>query len=463
MRALRTCVCLLGLVPGVLPGCCPSFERLPVLDEAGAPASVLDEVEEAIRTFAGWTGRDGVCVPGIALVDEVDEEGDRGLYQTPILPIRVQADAEPVGEVVLHELCHALDFDEGIVADHRVPFAAEAGRVTTFDEDAERFAEICAEGPPPVGELAVLEACGIQSPFGALLRDVVFTGYADDPVTIAGPVTLREVGSPLLDGEGVVGLGSWEDELLFVVVRADYGHDLVRYDPIAGTSARIGVPDAVYGSSRVELVPGAPPSLWVDGQLYTLDPATDTLVPTPLPDLGDDVEDIVVAGDRVLYTDADHTALFAASLDDGAPIDLPHAPAPAWSWLVGVAGGRVVGEGRVADDTVLFTWDVAADAWATHDLPDRLVGDNGGAALADGRVARLDTLDLSPWPRPFEIGPLVAADAAGVQVLLVHDLDGGTTVHLSCTGDAPHLSNLAGAGGRLWTWDAGALHEVVLP
>ncbi|MES2644621.1 MAG: hypothetical protein V4850_34355 [Myxococcota bacterium] len=448
----------------VLAGCCPTFAQMDVIDHADAPADLLAEVRRSIDTFAAWTGRDGVCVASVEVVDVVDDEGNGGDYRGRGAPIRMRADMD-VDHVIQHELCHALDFEERLAPPHYDLLEAAAGE-DGADLD-EEFAKVCDGGPPPLGEIALLEACGIESPLAAVLRDEVYRAYVDAPVTIAGPPALREVARPF--GENaVVELGPWLDELLFVVQTPDGADELVRFDPIDATvRARIPLPAAAAGSPW-HIPSDDVPRFGTGRQTWAVTADRTAIVAAPLPGYAtlDHATSPIVAGGRVHYTDSDRTALRVASLEDGAELPGPGGfiPSfePAFTWAVAANADGLVIAGQVDSRRggTLATWSPTENTWSGRDLADGLDGDRG-ALLSGGRVARLELVEFSPWPRELEI-PLTMA-AASIAVLVVHGPDGHATVYTSCPDAGPILSSIHGAGGRLWTWHSGAIYEVVLP
>lgn len=162
---------------------CPAFEDLVVTgDESGEIASVVAE-------FAAWTGRDGVCVPRIDVVEVVADDADvAGRFVAPGEPIEIAASNGSVARVVRHELCHALDAVEGLADPLAGTLDADAVDPVRYADDelrrAEAFALVCEAGPAEVDFAAALEArCGVPAdPAAVAVREPV---YPDAPAPAA--------------------------------------------------------------------------------------------------------------------------------------------------------------------------------------------------------------------------------------------------------------------------------------
>src|SRR4051812_2349743 len=106
------------LLSTLLACTCTSFDDMDVVDATrdGASADFLGEISRAIDDFASWTGRDGVCVPGVRVVDHVDMMVPEftGKYQGAHEPIRIDPESEHPYTSIVHELSHGLDHREDI-------------------------------------------------------------------------------------------------------------------------------------------------------------------------------------------------------------------------------------------------------------------------------------------------------------------------------------------------------------
>ena len=64
---------------------CPTFDALPVENPDGlGTAEEVGIVAAAIAEFAGWTGREGVCVDRVEIIEAIDwrPEAATGLYRS---------------------------------------------------------------------------------------------------------------------------------------------------------------------------------------------------------------------------------------------------------------------------------------------------------------------------------------------------------------------------------------------
>ena len=154
------------LLAGCQPDCTP-FDQMAVDDPDGLLVpSARWGIEAAISDFAAWSGRDGVCVPGIKVVDDRDHWW-AGYYVDPGVPIRVGPHPYLTYDITLHELCHAVDELEVLVEDH--PRLFHEGLVEDEDYNgarlrrAEGFARLCDDGPADPGLATRLQAeCGME-------------------------------------------------------------------------------------------------------------------------------------------------------------------------------------------------------------------------------------------------------------------------------------------------------------
>lgn len=132
---------------------CPTLDETVVTDPNGVTSSdVLEQARTTVLNFADWTGRDSVCVEEVRFVSGLTTQyGEAaGSYDENL--IQIDADFFDPDEIILHELCHALDHMEGISWDNRGLFPT--GELTVNYPGDERkkteevFARACAEGPP---------------------------------------------------------------------------------------------------------------------------------------------------------------------------------------------------------------------------------------------------------------------------------------------------------------------------
>lgn len=238
---------------------CVAFEDMTVFDPDDlAGADMTTEIEAAIMDFAAWTGREGVCVPGVEIVADVPEDDPDnpkvGTYEGPHDRILVQADATlSTRDITVHELCHALDYDEDL--EESWPEGAfTAGSVDPdLDYDSvdtrthEAFARACAGGPTDLVVAAALDTqCGRLELTAAdvYISTTVYPAYATttfDPTPFTVTIDARPV--DIDPRYAIYGAAGYDGEVLVLVDWYDPGLDgyrvgVLRLDP--GTGSLLG-------------------------------------------------------------------------------------------------------------------------------------------------------------------------------------------------------------------------------
>lgn len=401
----------------LLSGCaCPAFEDIEVTTTATdaaelAPTEATGLVEDALATFAAWTAREGVCVDEVTVADRVSVMRGAawysvgGVYRPAARRIELKA-APGIEESALHELCHALDADERLTAQHRdlldTTIVPDSDLYVTEDERlVEAFAYTCQEGPVGLGVAgAVAEACGddLVGERARFFRDVVFPGFAQ-----AGDV---EVGTPLDAPTWHTGLGlattahvevfeMGADDAGFLVLTREYRETaeppevrLRRYD--ADTQASLGsvalpLPaDMETWEADAALVPTDTGRAWVavrEGDTVLVDP--DAGVALDLDGTSWPPAAAIVGG---VYYGATPDGLFAADVATGARVDLPDEGLPAGAIDEVFLAGADVGV-RVGDTVARLVngrWEAAPP----------LDGVSGPPVVRDGALSfRADTGD----------------------------------------------------------------------
>jgi hypothetical protein len=185
-----------------MAGCgCPTFAEMEVVDEADAGAAKLALVRDTIDSFAAWTGREGVCVPGVTLVpsDDARLDGFAGMYDGTNEPILISAEAADLPRTTRHELCHGLDEREEL---------NDPGLFPPGTVEGEAFADACERDPTLGIESMVFAACGVfrTTAGDAFLRTVVYPNTPEQvprraAVTFVPRVDLDEAGDDWRVGE----------------------------------------------------------------------------------------------------------------------------------------------------------------------------------------------------------------------------------------------------------------------
>jgi hypothetical protein len=208
-------------------GCgCPEFDEMEVGDPDGA-LSPWDKVtvQAGIADFERWSGLDGVCVPEVSVVAEINGGLASGRYYGPHQAIEVISGAGPTTTV--HELCHAWDFEHGGASEENLRLFP-VDRIDPFryrtrsSQVRESFARICERGP--YGQdviLALEEECGVELRHPAMdfVLDEVFVKAerTREPARLTPftPMT-RSIGSYI--GQGTLrGAASGQDFVVLLV------------------------------------------------------------------------------------------------------------------------------------------------------------------------------------------------------------------------------------------------------
>ncbi len=186
--------------------------RVPITGGSDAQRTLI---AQEVVAFELWAGAGRVRLTSIEIEEDLTEMPDyRGVYNTLPERVRIRADV-PDGElreVVRHELCHAIDFQERLLADPHPAFdalvaAAKAdpdhplSGASDDDDDrswrTEALAYACQEGP--IGAAALTHPCEGDDPIYAEIGEFLL-----DRIWSASTRTDRS--SPFaLDGV----LGSW--------------------------------------------------------------------------------------------------------------------------------------------------------------------------------------------------------------------------------------------------------------
>ncbi len=177
-------------------------------------AMELDEPEALgpiVADFAAWSGRDGVCVPSVLVVPLID--GERviaGQYQGAGAPILLK-EAPDYRVSLFHELCHALDQEEGLSegdpdpGDVIDPIAYPSPELRR----KEAFAQVCGRGPAAVSfEDALAARCDLVVDEAlARVRAVAFPEAPPDPRVTVGPDPTRATLDGLAEGDLLAAAG----------------------------------------------------------------------------------------------------------------------------------------------------------------------------------------------------------------------------------------------------------------
>lgn len=393
------------MLPLLVACACPTFDDMVVEDVDGTASSeTVDAARAALASFAAWTEDEGVCVPGIDLVDDVAEplfldEGYAagGEYRGRRRTIRISTQfPSMVGTSTFHELCHATDKLEGHADALAWPEVADRAIYEGEDARNEDFAMACQGGAPDVVlDTALVERCGAEpllDDVDRYLADVVFPG--------APRMDLAQGELALTDREW-----TWEGVPSYALLldAAPYDGGVALLELRAGTLL-VEVRDATLAEVRATVVletgvdnaegafVPADEGLFVrvltmvvaDGSFswsqHTLgvDPPTWSWWTLPV----DDALDLAALSDGVAYALDPEWYLHAWTLD-GGEVDVPQPPTLADPLGMFPTEGGV----GIVDAAALHVLDADAGAWKTTSLLPRVA--TAWADLGGGRVVVL--------------------------------------------------------------------------
>lgn len=375
----------------MMAGCadCPSFDHMEVFDRD----RVADGVTEhsalfALQDFARWTGREGVCVSRIDLVETMPV-GVAGRYWGPGEPIEVLVGAPEMENTLLHELGHAIDHEEDHVGRYPDLFPpADRDPVDYISSNTlrqETFADTVAMGVIDLDFRQVLiDECGIDSTWTdatAYVQAEIYSAREPSPA-LGHRLGLSRIEGPeltgLRDDASILDMVGYDGELLLLMGGRRYAgreiHDwvvpvqverqVVRVDPSTGAVLdHIDLPPA-------EARFGASPAMWfasTEGRpvvvvndtttrMYELEPKAGTVRGMPsihMPPFWQVPVAILDSGDRRLAFFPSHwddlPSLHAVDLDSGEALDLEMYQED-WGMTVYVQGLWPVG-GRLLMDS----------------------------------------------------------------------------------------------------------------
>jgi len=169
---------------------CHSWDEVKIVDRADRDdTEAVAIIADALVTFAAWTGRETTCVDKVKVVEKLEINGRKvsGQYSSSSsnISIRYRKNERYLGDVTLHELCHAVDHEEGYPSlDHAEALEPYTKGLndelyeTADGRTLEAFANICEEGPQlhPLWR-QVEDYCGddILDPAYRAVHELMFT------------------------------------------------------------------------------------------------------------------------------------------------------------------------------------------------------------------------------------------------------------------------------------------------
>ncbi len=218
----------------VFAGCSPCGPWSEILIDASAssdPAASEKTVRIGMDQLVGWTGRESSCVSSVVLVDELKSEGLKvnGSFQpdSALVSLESALESAPLKRTTIHEFCHAIDFEDGLVSESTLVLApvAEGLPVAYYETETDRlheaFARVCTQGPQGVAVLhGISQICDLDLELDAhrFVEEQIFPIDDSPPIDRVSAVT-ESSDSDLREGAFLAGavspVAAWED--LFVV------------------------------------------------------------------------------------------------------------------------------------------------------------------------------------------------------------------------------------------------------
>lgn len=422
---------------------CPTFDETVVTNPDGeASAKAMDEARAALTEFAAWSGRAGVCVSEIRMEPAVVQaNGDTagGLYHREGW-IEVEY-SYSVTSRVRHELCHALDHQDGWASESRPDLFSS-------DRPHEDFAYLCDDGPRDLTLALGLDAT-CDADHAEVLRYVNGLAYPRaDVVTVAptGALPLsveRQVvtglpdhweGGPAMADGAIWGLGGNGSAWSGLVVRVD---------PATGAATTWAVPEGVERSVLVAaedgplvlISVGAPYGAW------RFDTVTQTWASVPFPEMKE-VTEAIALGDDVWLTGQRIESVedVLIRVDRTGAVEVRALPGD----VVGVQrdGDVLLASAHDDDGWFWLRYDAAADTWSREENPD------GWRPFS--RLTLPDGLELVTWES-------YVVDQYDVAGLGVRNPATGEfwTADAPCDEDLIGLSNeVLVVDGQPWVWES---------
>lgn len=275
MKAALPLILCLG---STLSGCideCVGFDEVEI---DGGTADERATVTEALRDFAGWMTRDAVCAERISIQDRIEVEGLDGValgrYDAGDQEIAVVGKQRFLYDTTVHELCHAVDFQDAVSVAfpelfELAPFYQVAGPREPESLQREALALDCEVGAPAValGRQASLR-CDAPATHERMNVLMALVYDAVDPFVPTVPVQVVERGSiELPDGFLPIGtqpVGTTSEDQLLVIGEVDGVATALALDPITGQlepprgaflfgEQTVGTPGRIHALGAVDL------------------------------------------------------------------------------------------------------------------------------------------------------------------------------------------------------------------
>jgi len=228
LSPLATLACLLA------GGCGPTYDLASVPIEGGTAAE-REQVREVMLSFDAWTGGDRVRLRSVEIAPQEAQVAGAYYPGRKRIVLRPGLSADFLAESVRHELCHALDHqegtpsaDQGFEALHDAYLALdvpshEAGSKSAKRRAMEGFALFCEQGPWE-NALSVEPCDGLPSAAqrrASWVRDTVWTGIDLEPslrreVLDVVSVELDKLVTVVVSDTGTLAFGQRDGAAVFV-------------------------------------------------------------------------------------------------------------------------------------------------------------------------------------------------------------------------------------------------------
>lgn len=369
----------------VFTGCTPQCDPLDAVTlqrEDGVRDETVDIVQAAVDTFSEWIGPERICLTEL-WVDENAVSGThsnaQGYYKPPERELHIGQESLTTGgeqrltEVVYHELCHALDYQEQLSSIYEDALAA-----TDPSDRREVFADSCMLGPSPLCR---------EDPLDDILYGWVFVQWSPSTPSahMLGP--RREIVGLVPETDPSVMPVSGPGGVYFVWRKATtLWYTIV--DPVTAEAVRTIEGPEIAKTWSVLGGDGDPLLVSIDGISSAWRLTEDGAVPALFPEGVAEIFGALAAGYGWVWVRTDPNGVqgfYRLDLDAGTLQPLPQGLVDGEVRDVYSGPAGIVAQGSAFAPVAVF--DPRSELWSIFELPEGLQA-GAAAPLADGLAVR---------------------------------------------------------------------------